>query len=131
LNKVDIDKREMSRMSSTETTGAENRCMRCGRTLRVSTGYGPKCRAKVRQAVAVADAKPEQRDKALELITDGGIVPTSRPGVFAAVSSDGTAVYVADATQGTCTCKAGQHGRLCYHLTAAQVLTAAGTRRAA
>lgn len=119
---------------------SEHRCMRpgCGRKLTsaksIAAGYGPVCLARIRNAAATVElpgVKPAQHDKALELIADGGIVPTSRPGVFAAVSSDGTTTYLTDAGTGTCTCKAGQAGRYCYHLAAAAILTAASTRRAA
>ena len=113
------------------------KCQSCGRKLTSATsvarGRGPVCTAKVRKAAATAElpCKPEQRAKAAELIEDGGIVPLSRPGVYAASSSDGTAVYVVDVNAGTCTCKAGQNGRYCYHLAAGQILTAATGRRAA
>jgi hypothetical protein len=98
----------------------------------VAAGRGPVCRARVRKAAADLQAalKPEQHAKMLELIEDGGIQRTSRPGVYAATSSDGSTVYVTDATAGTCTCKAGEAGRRCYHVAAAQLLTLA-VRRAA
>jgi hypothetical protein len=113
-------------------------CLRRGRKLTasssVSAGYGPTCRARVRKAVATIElpgTKDEQHAKAIELIEAGGIVPSSRPGVFFAVSSDGSTVYVADLGEGTCTCKAGQKGRACYHLPAARLIAAASVRRAA
>lgn len=94
--------------------------MACGAPLRASAGFGPRCRARVARAAAQAVGR------AAELIEDGGIVPAARPGVFVAVSSDGTRFYVADAVSGTCTCTAGQYGRRCYHLAAAEALTVAG-----
>ena len=114
----------------------------CGRTRHFRSAEaaaaaqpsGRVCRAKARKLVAtVRDAmKPEQHAKMAELIEDGGIVPVSRPGVYAAASSDGSTVYVADVNAATCTCKAGQNGRACYHLHAALVLNAAiPARRAA
>jgi Family of unknown function (DUF6011)/SWIM zinc finger len=112
-------------------------CQDCGRTLRAARsralGRGPTCRAKIRRAAQAAqtDVKPEQLAKAVELIDDGGIVPVSRPGVYAATSSDGTTIYVANLNDGTCTCKAGQHGRYCYHLLAASILRTARTSRRA
>ena len=51
--------------------------------------------------------------------------------MYAANSSDGAATYVVSVTDQTCTCKAGLNGRICYHLAAAQILTAATARRAA
>ena len=117
------------------TTGKTVKCQTCGRTryFRSAAGAlaaqpsGRVCRAKTRHLVtAVAEAmKPEQHAKMAELIEDGGIVPVSRPGVYAATSSDGTTVYVVDVNAGTCTCKAGQNGRDCYHLAAALILSAA------
>lgn len=113
------------------------KCQGCGRKLTAATsiarGRGPVCRAKVRRAAtnAESDVKAEQHAKAVELIEDGGIVPVSRPGVYAASSSDGSTIYLADAAAGTCTCKAGERGRLCYHLHAARILDAATARRAA
>lgn len=120
-----------------DATGEHDHCLRpgCGRKLTNPAsrraGYGPVCKRRIRQAVTSAVAKDEQLAKAVELIEDGGIVPVSRPGVFAAASSDGTTIYVVDVNAGTCTCPAGQHGRYCYHLAAAQILTAATLRRRA
>ncbi|MBO3751550.1 SWIM zinc finger family protein [Streptosporangiaceae bacterium NEAU-GS5] len=68
-----------------------------------------------------------QMDKASELIEQGGLVATTRPGVWTAVSSDGTTTYLVMA--GTCTCPAGQRGRDCYHRAAVAIVSAA--RRAA
>ncbi len=117
------------------------KCQECGRTRRFRSAEaaanaapaGRICRARIRQAAAEAQAamKPDQHAKAVELIEDGGIVRTSRHAVFAATASDGTTVYVTDVTYQTCTCKAGQLGRRCYHLAAAEILTAARARRAA
>lgn len=78
------------------------------------------------------DYKPQQIDKARELIEQGGILPTSRPGLFTAVSSDGTTTYLVHAS--ACTCPAGQRGKhQCYHRAAVAILTATVTpaRRAA
>jgi hypothetical protein len=111
----------------TNTKGHEhNRCLRCGRILRVSVGYGPVCRAKIRLAMineAVKGFAAAAVDKARELIADGGLVPTSRPGVFRSVSSkgDGTTYLTHSAA---CNCPAGLRGRQCYHLAAARILTA-------
>lgn len=114
-------------MDTTTTT----KCHRCGRALRsetsVSRGYGPTCHAKIVKAAKVADAKPAQVEKALELIELGGIVPIRGRRVFKAVSSDGTKVY-RTAPQG-CTCAAGLRGRhLCLHRIAASLMIAAPHR---
>ena len=117
------------------TTEHTAKCQSCGRVRRfrsaaaalAAPASGRVCIAKVRKTVAiVAEAmKPEQHAKMADLIEDGGIVPVSRPGVYAATSSDGTTVYVVNVNDGSCTCLAAQHGRDCYHLAAALVLSAA------
>jgi hypothetical protein len=107
----------------------ETRCLRCGRKLTASTGYGPTCRRKIRQAAldeARADFTADQQSKATELIRDGGLVPTNREGVFRAVSSDGNDSYLVHAA--VCTCKAGLRGKRCYHQLAARVLSIASRR---
>ena len=63
---------------------------------------------------ALDDYKPQAIDKARTLIEEGGILRTSRPGLFTAVSSDGSTTYLVHASG--CTCPAGQRGRYaCYH----------------
>lgn len=101
-------------------------------TASAALGYGPVCRRRIRDTARTAEVsgvKPEQHAKAVELIEAGGIVPTSRPGVFRTVSSDGTVVYLTHSA--TCTCPGGLHGRVCYHTIAARLIIAAGIRRAA
>lgn len=120
-----------------DATVEHDHCLRpgCGRKLTAAKsrreGYGAVCKRRIRDAAATVVAPDEQMAKAAELIDDGGIVPVSRPGMYAATSSDGTTIYVIDVNAGACTCKAGQHGRYCYHLAAAQILTAATLRRRA
>lgn len=122
---------------TTTAAAKTTRCLVCTRPLRtpksVKLGYGPTCKAKLHAAATVTDLslyKPAQVDKARELLSDGGLVPTSRPNLYTAVSSDGTTRYLVQA--GSCTCKAGHLGRTCYHRAAAQILdTARPTRRAA
>lgn len=114
-------------------------CLRCGRTLRatqsVADGMGRTCKAKVRQAAQTVDLtafKPYQQAEAAELIEQGGMVPTSRAALYLAVSSDGVTVYLVDQAEHSCTCPAGAKGTACYHLAAAQILSAAApVRRAA
>ena len=122
-----------------DTTIETANCHRCGRRLTsaasVARGYGRTCRAKVREAAKIVDLteyKAFQVAKAEELIEQGGIVPTARPALYLAVSSDGTSRYMVDATERSCSCPAGDKGRHCYHLLAADVLLAAApVRRAA
>jgi RNA 3'-terminal phosphate cyclase len=111
------------------------RCLRCRRVLRSRKSqalqYGPGCRAKIR-AAAIAEAvkgfAERQIEKARELIADGGLIPTSRPGIFQAVSSKGDATYLVS-VKGICGCAGGRHGTAvdrCYHAAAARVLAASG-----
>lgn len=74
--------------------------------------------------------KPAQVERARELIEQGAILPTSRPGLYKAVSSDGSTFYLVHRCG--CTCPAGQRGRyVCYHRAAVAILSAAPTLRAA
>jgi hypothetical protein len=109
------------------------RCLRCRRALSaaasVSAGYGPGCRARIRAAALTAspaEFTAAQIARARELLADGGLIPTSRAGIYQSVSSDGAAVYL---THGAgCTCPAGArgNGRTCYHRAAAWILAAPG-----
>lgn len=114
------------------------RCHDCGRKLTaaasIAAGRGRTCRAKVRRAAEttnLSDFHPWQIDKAREAIEMLAIVPSSRSGLYAAVSGDGVTVYLTDAIERSCTCKAGANGRSCYHLAGALILSAATSRRAA
>jgi excisionase family DNA binding protein len=69
--------------------------------------------------------KPFQVAKAIELIEQGGILPTSRPALYVAISSDGASQYVVDQAEHSCTCKAAIRGLHCYHLAAADLVQAA------
>lgn len=115
----------------TTTTDPRPRCIKCSRVLRsaksVAKGYGPTCAQRVREnaAVAATDFKPEQVEKALELIELGAIIRTVQTLLFEVVSSKGDETYRTDAAARTCDCKAGARGVRCYHLAAAQILTAA------
>ena len=117
-------------MSNAEHTA---KCLKCGRTRRFRTAaaavkaapYGRICKARVLLAAlneAIRGFAQAQVDKARELIADGGLIPTTRRGVFRSVSSNGTDTYLTHSA--ACNCPAGLHGRLCYHLAAARILTA-------
>lgn len=102
-------------------------CTRCGRTLTaeesIRRGYGPVCGKKIRAALRELPIfKPEQVDKAEELIEDGGIVQI-RETVFRTVSTNGAEIYLSHPTN--CTCPAGRNGRTCYHQIAASIMLAA------
>lgn len=112
------------------TATAPVHCCRCDRALRspksVARQYGPGCARKIAAAaktVDLADYKAEQVTKAAQLIADGAIVRTGA--LYLAVATDGITRYETDPAAGTCSCKAGQHGRRCYHLAGALILQAA------
>lgn len=77
---------------------------------------------------ALDDYKPHQIDNARQAIEQGAILPTSRPGMWTAVSSDGTTTYLV--AEAGCSCRAGQLGRQCWHRAAVAILTAAAQRAA-
>lgn len=123
-------------MTETRTDEHTAKCQRCGRVRRFrsataaakASAYGRICRARILLAAvneAVRGFAQAQVDKARELIADGGLIPTGRPGVFRAVSSKGTDTYLAHSA--ACNCPAGLHERLCYHVAAARILVAART----
>ncbi|MGW3365940.1 DUF6011 domain-containing protein [Streptosporangium canum] len=121
---------------ATSTDQEPANCLRCGRLLRsaksIGDGMGRTCKAKVATAaktIDLADFKPAQQAKATEVIEQGGILPTSRPHLYRAVSSDGTTTYLVAAQ--SCTCPAGIKGRRCYHVAAVRILLAAHTSRRA
>lgn len=105
-------------------------CKGCGRPLRAAKsraqGRGRACQTKhdAKIAAALADETPVQAEKARELIADGGIIQVAGT-LYLAVSSDGAVRYEVNPVTGQCSCKAGQHGRRCYHLIGAVALAAA------
>jgi hypothetical protein len=108
-------------------------CTRCGRPLRsaksIADRMGRTCKAKTTQAArrVTSGYTTDQVTKAVELIeTAAIIIHTARARRrFQAVSSRGDAVYLVDQAAHSCTCPAGVHGKVCYHLAAADILTAA------
>lgn len=115
----------------TNTTEQGAKCLRCGHRIwsarSVSAKYGPVCKAKIRLAAiteAIRGFAQRQVDAAREMIADGGIIPTRRPGVFRAVSSKGDETYLVHSA--VCNCPAGLRSVRCYHRAAAAVLLAAG-----
>lgn len=120
--------------SITAPAAAEGRCLapNCGRKLTdpksVALGYGPKCAAKVRAAAKTADLSawtPAQVEQARELIEDGGVVPSSREGVFHTVSADGTETHLTHPAACNCTSGLKTHQpRPCYHRCAVVIVLA-------
>lgn len=110
-------------------------CQGCGRkltaTASIARGRGRACWAKVRRAATALDQSgftAEQQAKAIDLLEQGGLIPTSRPQLYVAVSSDGVTNYLVDWAEGSCLCPARKP---CYHLLAAAVIEAAAVRPAA
>lgn len=124
----------MTKTAATQTPTAN--CIRCGRKLTsaasIANGMGRTCRAKVAEAAKVIDLSVFKdakgaATKSAQLIADAGIVPTRHAGQYLATSSDGTKTYTVDTIERTCTCPAGLKGRACYHLVAADTITASRT----
>ena len=114
-------------------------CKRCGEQLysadSIAVRMGAGCRARY-LAEALAGWQDWQVAKAREAVELGAVVPLPRDGIYGVVSSDGSVTYIIDTGLRTCTCKAAQHDRPCYHVPAALierygVTTAARTARAA
>src|SRR5436190_19900625 len=116
---------------TTEDPMTTTKCTRCHRTLRsassIAAKMGRTCARKARQEAAaklvLASYSPVQVEKVQELLRDGGAVRTGRH-TFTVVASDGVRRYDVNATTASCTCKAADNGRRCYHVAAAQLLAA-------
>lgn len=110
---------------------ATAKCTRCHRILRsadsIARGMGRTCARKGRQEAAarlvLATYSAAQVEKVRELLADGGVQRVDRT-TFLAVASNGVDRYEVSTAHASCTCKAGQNGRQCYHLGAAQLLAA-------
>lgn len=119
------------------------KCLGCGRKLKakasVAQRRGPRCQERYTREIETAlnfaaidlaaSYTDRQIDKAVELIEQNAIMPylwadsgTPTNGIYLTVSSDGQHRYTTGAAR--CTCKAGRHGRRCYHRAAALVLDA-------
>lgn len=106
------------------------KCRKCHRPLRtaesIARGYGPTCYRKVRQAAKariIAQYKPHQVAKALELIELNALVPLRGKHIFLVPSSDGAAAYRTH--RAACTCPAGLKAvHVCKHRIAAHLLAA-------
>ncbi|MEZ0076345.1 hypothetical protein [Planotetraspora sp. GP83] len=129
----------LARLHHTEGTAPAMdviKCLSCGRPLRAEQSRrdrrGRRCKARVMAAAKNApcdDYNATQLDNAREALEEGAILPTSRPNLWTAVSSDGSTTYLV-ALQ-ACTCPAGLRQRRCYHRLAVAILTAARPARAA
>ncbi|HET9889700.1 MAG TPA: DUF6011 domain-containing protein [Mycobacterium sp.] len=114
-------------MTTKTAAPATTHCRRCHRRLSdataVARGYGRTCWAKVQEAArAAAEGEPTSRmEAAVEAIEDGAVVHQTLD-LWLVVSSKGDEVYTADLGTGGCTCKAGEHGRRCWHVLAAELL---------
>ena len=125
-------------LGMTSTTEHTAKCLKCGRVRHFRSAaaaqaagpHGRICAMRIRLAAiteAVKGFAAAQVDKARELISDGGLIPTGRPGVFRAVSSKGDGSYLVSA-KGICGCPGGRYGMAafrCYHAIGARILVAA------
>lgn len=130
FDQYDVDAPFVTETPAVVTPAPVVRCLGCHRPLRaaasIAQGRGKACQAKhdAKIAAALADETPAQADKARDLIADGGIVQVAGA-LYLAVSSDGAVRYEVNPVTGQCSCKAGQHGRRCYHLAGAIAVLAA------
>lgn len=114
----------------TATAAPTTNCLRCGRALTsaksIAAGYGRGCARKIRANTETLGAQftDRQIEDAVELVEDGGVIPTDSPLTFLTVSGDGEETYMT--TTYSCTCPRGEHGRACYHQAA--VLAVVGTQ---
>jgi hypothetical protein len=128
-------------MSNTaQTPAAEARCLRCGRKLTsaksVAAKFGKGCAAKIRQAAretALEGLNEKQRDKALEIVADGGAVPSNREGVWHVTSGDGSQAYLTT-RDGHCNCRWGlrrvsAETKVCAHVGAVRLVALRPSRR--
>lgn len=78
-----------------------------------------------------AQAKKRAAEKVLLLLEDGAIIPTSRVGLYSAVSSDGQGRYLVDTHTDTrsCECASWVSRTYCTHMTAAEAIEASKTNR--
>lgn len=118
-----------------ESTLEPVKCRRCKRALTsassIAAQLGPRCAA---IEAAIAGLKPEQAEKALEVIADGGVIPTSHKGVYRVSSSNGDAAYVTAVT-GQCSCSWGLRRKdastkTCYHVASVILVARPVVRRA-
>lgn len=127
-------------MSGTETPQHEVRCLRCHRVLKaarsVAAMLGKGCAAKIRQAAretALEGLNAAQRDKALEIVSDGGAVPSNREGVWHVTSGDGSQAYLTTG-DGHCNCRWGLRRvsadtKVCAHVGAVRLVALQPSRR--
>lgn len=116
-------------MMITTDTSHEARCLRCGRKITASAakGYGPTCARKIREAAkaeALAGLNGKQAAEAVEIVADGGVVPSAHEGVWLVTSGDGSQVYRAT-PGGQCNCKWGMRtlpGKPCKHVGAVRLV---------
>lgn len=111
-------------------------CVRCGRELHSESskrrrigdkvGFGKECKRLALQEQVTKDVPAWQVEKAkTEILALGAIDATDKVNasgyrVFDVISSDAEQLYTTTAE--SCTCKAGEFGRLCYHSVAAMLL---------
>lgn len=126
--------------NASETPASETRYLRCHRVLKAARSlanrYGKGCAAKIRQAAretALEGLNDAQRDKALEIVSDGGAVPSNREGVWHVTSGDGSQAYLTTG-DGHCNCRWGLRRvsadtKVCAHVGAVRLVALRPSRR--
>ena len=123
--------------NATGTPAAEVRCQRCHRILRSAASiiarYGKSCLTAIRREArehALDGLNERQRDQALEIVTDGGVVPSAHKGVWLVTSGDGSQVY-RTTPNGQCNCNWGLRTRPvkpCKHVGAVRLVQVTSRR---
>lgn len=119
------------------TAETEIRCLRCGRKLRSATGrragYGSGCQAIIRREArehALDGLNGKQRDEAVEIVADGGVIRSAHKGVWLVTSGDGSQVYRATPA-GQCNCRWGMKtlaAHPCKHVGAVRLVQVTSRR---
>lgn len=123
--------------NATGTPAEQPRCLRCGRKIRATASlkaqYGGGCRAAIRREArehALDGLNGRQRDEAIEIVADGGVIPSAHKGVWLVTSGDGSQVY-RTTPAGQCNCKWGLKnlaGRPCKHVGAVRLVQVTSRR---
>ena len=116
------------------TTGHTAKCLKCGRVRRFATaeaaakagptGASARCASASPRSARPSRASPPPRStRPASSSPTAALIPTSRPGVFRAVSSKGTDTYLTHSA--ACNCPGGLRSRTgCYHSLAARIIMA-------
>lgn len=116
--------------ATTEIPAPSGICTRCHRALTdpksIERGRGPVCERKYQAAIKKATQLTSASivGQALALVANGAVVKNGSDSFYTVTTEGGT--YRTDRT--LCTCRAGQNGRVCKHLTAVVLLEVKAVR---